>query len=141
MDSDSGSMLPTPPSIGDASSSSSSSSSTPAATTNPRGALILLDHCGSLRALINAEELTAFRTALAATMLLRRREHVVTITRLRRRQAGVLAHPAGAAAARCRRAARQHHQPLVCARAQALLHELYGADGAAWRTPAPSSPR
>ena len=49
-------------------------------STSPRGSLTLFDSTGSLRALINAEELTAFRTALAATMLLRRRETVQTIT-------------------------------------------------------------
>ncbi|KAI9884669.1 MAG: 60S ribosomal protein L8B [Watsoniomyces obsoletus] len=49
-------------------------------STTPRGSLTLLNPSGTPRALINAEELTAFRTALAATMLLRRREQVGTIT-------------------------------------------------------------
>ena len=67
-----------------ASSSSSFSSSSPSIassqSTSPRGSLTLLDRNGNPRALLNAEELTAFRTALAATMLLRKRENVHTIT-------------------------------------------------------------
>ncbi|KAI9664679.1 MAG: hypothetical protein M1821_006126 [Bathelium mastoideum] len=47
-----------------------------AQTTSPRGSLTLLDRSGSPRALINAEELTAFRTALASVMLFKKRHTV-----------------------------------------------------------------
>lgn len=49
-------------------------------STTPRGSLTLLDSTGSPLGLINAEELTAFRTALAASIILYRRSHVQTIT-------------------------------------------------------------
>lgn len=45
-------------------------------STTPKGLLALLDHSGGPRALINAEELTAFRTALASTMLFKKRANV-----------------------------------------------------------------
>ncbi|KAH7135827.1 hypothetical protein B0J11DRAFT_519343 [Dendryphion nanum] len=45
-------------------------------TTTPKGSLTLLDRHGNTRALINAEELTAFRTALASTMLFKKRHNV-----------------------------------------------------------------
>ncbi|KAF2020542.1 NAD(P)-binding protein [Aaosphaeria arxii CBS 175.79] len=45
-------------------------------STTPRGSLTLLDKNGSTRALINAEEITAFRTALASTMLFNKRHNV-----------------------------------------------------------------
>lgn len=45
-------------------------------STTPRGSLTLLDQTGTPRALINAEELTAFRTALASTMLIKKRANV-----------------------------------------------------------------
>ena len=48
--------------------------------TTPRGTLTLLDGSGYPLGLVNAEELTAFRTALAATMLLKLRKHVHTMT-------------------------------------------------------------
>ncbi|KAL1594449.1 hypothetical protein SLS60_010209 [Paraconiothyrium brasiliense] len=68
-------------------SSASASSSTTAVSvppdsiaskdsTTPKGLLTLLDRSGSPRALINAEELTAFRTALASTMLFKKRANV-----------------------------------------------------------------
>lgn len=49
-------------------------------STTPRGSLTLLDSTGSPLGLINAEELTAFRTALASSIILHRRSHVHTIT-------------------------------------------------------------
>ena len=48
--------------------------------TTPKGTLIMLDRSGLPVALINAEELTAFRTALAATMIFTKRHNVHTIT-------------------------------------------------------------
>lgn len=45
-------------------------------STTPKGLLTLLDRNGSPRAFINAEELTAFRTALASTMLFKKRANV-----------------------------------------------------------------
>lgn len=47
-----------------------------AASTTPKGSLTLLDKSGATRALINAEEITAFRTALASMILLGRRDNV-----------------------------------------------------------------
>lgn len=45
-------------------------------STSPKGSLTLLDKTGSPRALVNAEEITAFRTALASTMLFKKRTNV-----------------------------------------------------------------
>ncbi|KAF1977517.1 NAD(P)-binding protein [Bimuria novae-zelandiae CBS 107.79] len=45
-------------------------------STTPKGLLTLLDRTGAPRALINAEEITAFRTALASTMLFKKRANV-----------------------------------------------------------------
>jgi len=45
-------------------------------STTPKGSLSLLDQNGHMRALINAEEITAFRTALASTMLFKKRHNV-----------------------------------------------------------------
>jgi ornithine cyclodeaminase/alanine dehydrogenase-like protein (mu-crystallin family) len=45
-------------------------------STTPKGSLTLLDKSGNTRALINAEEITAFRTALASTMLFKKRHNV-----------------------------------------------------------------
>ena len=45
-----------------------------------RGSLTLLDNHGNTTGLINAEEVTAFRTALASTMLLKKRQSVHEIT-------------------------------------------------------------
>ncbi|KAI9714361.1 MAG: hypothetical protein M1820_000322 [Bogoriella megaspora] len=49
-------------------------------STTPRGSLTLLDKDGTPRALINAEELTAFRTALASCMIFKKRNTVHDIT-------------------------------------------------------------
>jgi ornithine cyclodeaminase/alanine dehydrogenase-like protein (mu-crystallin family) len=45
-------------------------------STTPKGSLTLLDQSGNPRALINAEEVTAFRTALASTMMFKKRHNV-----------------------------------------------------------------
>lgn len=45
-----------------------------------RGSLTLLDNLGRTTGLINAEEVTAFRTALASTMLLKKRQSVHDMT-------------------------------------------------------------
>jgi ornithine cyclodeaminase/alanine dehydrogenase-like protein (mu-crystallin family) len=49
-------------------------------STNPRGVVTMMDASGVPTGILNAEELTAFRTALAATILFQKREHVHTIT-------------------------------------------------------------
>jgi len=49
-------------------------------TTTPRGSLTLLTSSGTPYAFLAAEELTAFRTALAATIILNRRTNVHSIT-------------------------------------------------------------
>lgn len=59
-----------------ASSGDESSSS----TSTIRGSLTLLDRLGNTTGLINAEEVTAFRTALASTMLLKKRHSVHDMT-------------------------------------------------------------
>jgi len=77
---------PTPTAASSASSAPSDDTPTPSPSiassqsTTPRGSLTLLDSTGSPLGLINAEELTAFRTALAASILFYRRSHVQTIT-------------------------------------------------------------
>lgn len=45
-------------------------------STTPKGSITLLDRTGAPRALLNAEEITAFRTALASTMLFKKRQNV-----------------------------------------------------------------
>lgn len=47
-----------------------------AQSTTPKGTLTLFDSSGNPRALLNAEEITAFRTALASTMLFKKRQNV-----------------------------------------------------------------
>lgn len=69
-------------SLHDRSSTSSSTAFEPpqslssAQSTTPKGSLTLFDKSGAPRALLNAEELTAFRTALASTMLFKKRQNV-----------------------------------------------------------------
>jgi ornithine cyclodeaminase/alanine dehydrogenase-like protein (mu-crystallin family) len=69
-------------SISQQSSSSTSNSFTPpqslssTQSTTPKGSLTLFDKSGAPRALLNAEEITAFRTALASTMLFKKRQNV-----------------------------------------------------------------
>jgi len=46
----------------------------------PKGTLTMLDAVGNPTGIMNAEELTAFRTALASTLMFQKREHVHTIT-------------------------------------------------------------
>ncbi|KAL6708981.1 hypothetical protein ACN47E_002108 [Coniothyrium glycines] len=47
-----------------------------AQSTTPKGSLTLFDKDGNPRAMVNAEEITAFRTALASTMLFKKRQNV-----------------------------------------------------------------
>jgi ornithine cyclodeaminase/alanine dehydrogenase-like protein (mu-crystallin family) len=49
-------------------------------STTPRGTLTMLDRSGLPTGLVNAEELTAFRTALAATIIFSKRHNVHTLT-------------------------------------------------------------
>jgi hypothetical protein len=46
------------------------------AATSPSGSLTLLNRDGTLRGLVNAAEITAFRTALASTMIFKKRSNV-----------------------------------------------------------------
>ncbi|KAI5299867.1 hypothetical protein KEM56_002910 [Ascosphaera pollenicola] len=48
--------------------------------TSPNGCVTLLDSTGRPAAMINAQELSAFRTALSTSIFLMRRKHVETIT-------------------------------------------------------------
>ena len=45
-----------------------------------KGTVTMMDTHGNPIGILNAEELTAFRTALASTILFQKREHVHTIT-------------------------------------------------------------
>lgn len=96
-------------------------------STSPKGTLQLLDKDGSPRALVNAEEITAFRTALASTMLFKKRHNVhdlvvfgagktlvLTPSALRltiHRQTSILAYPPRPYAALYRHTPPQYHQP------------------------------
>lgn len=51
-----------------------------AASTTPRGTLTLMNRQGIPTGIVNAEELTAFRTALAATMIFNKRHDVHNVT-------------------------------------------------------------
>ncbi|KAH8730864.1 hypothetical protein GQ44DRAFT_823016 [Phaeosphaeriaceae sp. PMI808] len=53
-----------------------------AKSTTPKGCLTLFDNNGAPRALLNAEEITAFRTALASTMLFKKRQNAYWHIRL-----------------------------------------------------------
>lgn len=55
-------------------------SATSTQSTTPRGCLTILDKVGIPLGFINAEELTAFRTALASTIIFQRRSKVHSIT-------------------------------------------------------------
>lgn len=61
-------------------SSTPQDSTAPASSTTPLGALTLYHPSGAPYGFLNAESLTAFRTALASSLLLIRRKHVKTIT-------------------------------------------------------------
>ncbi|TVY75896.1 Uncharacterized protein LSUE1_G004676 [Lachnellula suecica] len=52
----------------------------PSNSTSPRGALTILSSTGEPTGFVNAEELTAFRTALTSSLLLVRRSKVKTLT-------------------------------------------------------------
>ncbi len=49
-------------------------------STSPKGSVTLLDRTGNPVGIVNAEELTAFRTALASTMMLKKRQNIHTVT-------------------------------------------------------------
>ncbi|KIW76642.1 hypothetical protein Z517_09086 [Fonsecaea pedrosoi CBS 271.37] len=49
-------------------------------STTPKGSITLLDSNGNPMGIVNAEELTAFRTALSSTLMLKKRENVHTVT-------------------------------------------------------------
>jgi ornithine cyclodeaminase/alanine dehydrogenase-like protein (mu-crystallin family) len=49
-------------------------------STTPKGSLTLLDSVGNPIGFVNAEEMTAFRTALAACMMFNKRHHIHTVT-------------------------------------------------------------
>ncbi|KAI7543996.1 NAD(P)-binding protein [Hortaea werneckii] len=49
-------------------------------TSSIKGSLTIMDNLGNTTGLINAEEVTAFRTALASTMLLKKRQSVHDLT-------------------------------------------------------------
>jgi ornithine cyclodeaminase/alanine dehydrogenase-like protein (mu-crystallin family) len=49
-------------------------------STTPKGSVTVLDKTGNPLGIVNAEELTAFRTALASTIMLRKRQNVHTVT-------------------------------------------------------------
>lgn len=57
-----------------------SASSTEPSQSTIKGSLTLLDNLGNTTGLLNAEEVTAFRTALASTMLLKKRHKVHDVT-------------------------------------------------------------
>ena len=132
---------PTPTLASAASSALSDDTLTPSPSiassqsTTPRGSLTLLDSTGSPLGLINAEELTAFRTALAASILLHRRAHVQTMT----------VFGAGKQAfwhIRIALLLRGHdikHVNIInrsFARARDLMREFYAADHDEWRSDA-----
>ncbi|OJD40397.1 nad-binding protein [Diplodia corticola] len=58
----------------------STASGEPVKLSQPRGSITLLDTHGFPRGMVNAEELTAFRTALASTMLFKKRNNVHDLT-------------------------------------------------------------
>ena len=107
-----------------ASSQSADPSVASSQTTTPRGSLTLLTSSGIPYAFLGAEELTAFRTALASTIILNRRSHVHSIT----------VFGAGKQAvwhirlALIIRGSEIHHVDIVnrsFARAKKLMHEFY----------------
>lgn len=53
---------------------------TSAQSTTPKGSVTILDSTGNPLGIVSAEELTAFRTALASTMMLKKRQNVHTVT-------------------------------------------------------------
>ncbi|EXJ61180.1 uncharacterized protein A1O5_11972 [Cladophialophora psammophila CBS 110553] len=84
---DFGSMTLTPSSTMSSGSDSIDGSSFQAPTsvvssqsTTPKGSVTLLDSTGNPMGIVNAEELTAFRTALASTLMLKKRQNVHTVT-------------------------------------------------------------
>ncbi|KAI9717171.1 MAG: hypothetical protein M1812_004919 [Candelaria pacifica] len=102
-------------------------------STTPKGSLTLLDSRGAPRGLINAEELTAFRTALAATLIFSKRKHVSTITVF---GAGKQAywHIRLALILRGPEIKRINIINRTFARAQPLLKEFYSEESTDWRS-------
>ena len=98
------------------------------ATTSPAGSVTLLDGQGQLVGIINASTLTAFRTALAATMILKRREHVSTVTVFGAGQQAYW-HIRLALLLRGADIKRVNIVNRSFARAQPLLEAFYGVDG------------
>ena len=107
-----------------ASSQSADPSVASSQTTTPRGSLTLLTSSGIPYAFLGAEELTAFRTALASAIILNRRSHVHSIA----------VFGAGKQAAwhirlaLIIRGSEIHHIDIVnrsFARAKTLMHEFY----------------
>lgn len=77
----SSSSVPTSISTGSSSTGQTSlSSGSGVSMSTIRGSLTLMDNIGNTTGLINAEEVTAFRTALASTMLLKKRHSVHDMT-------------------------------------------------------------
>ncbi|KAF4632004.1 hypothetical protein G7Y89_g6122 [Cudoniella acicularis] len=72
--------LATPPSDTHSNNATDTLDAPPPAPTTPYGALTLMDLSGKPFGFLNAEEVTAFRTALASSLLLTRRAKVKTIT-------------------------------------------------------------
>ncbi|KAH8811983.1 hypothetical protein F5884DRAFT_728585 [Xylogone sp. PMI_703] len=63
-----------------ANSASTTSDDAPLGNPSPQGALTIMSSTGRPFGFLNAEEVTAFRTALASSLLISRRNHVKTIT-------------------------------------------------------------
>ncbi|RAL60218.1 hypothetical protein DID88_000838 [Monilinia fructigena] len=87
--------LPQPGPFNESSDSDSVSTTSPPNKnpTTPQGSLTLMDKTGLPFGFINASETTAFRTALASSLLITPRTKVKTITGIRCWQAGILAYP------------------------------------------------
>ncbi|MCJ1367864.1 hypothetical protein MMC16_007000 [Acarospora aff. strigata] len=102
-------------------------------STTPRGSLTLFDSTGSPLGLINAEELTAFRTALASSIILYRRSQVQTVTVF---GAGKQAfwHIRIALLLRGHDIKRVNIINRSFNRAQSLMQEFYSADHSEWRS-------
>ncbi|EEP81721.1 predicted protein [Uncinocarpus reesii 1704] len=100
--------------------------------TSPSGSLTLLDPTGSPFGIVNAQELTAFRTALTSMMLLYRREKISTITVF---GAGRQAywHIRLALLLRCKDIKRVNIINRSFERATGLLRKFYAADHVEWR--------
>ncbi|PGH16984.1 hypothetical protein AJ79_01368 [Helicocarpus griseus UAMH5409] len=101
-------------------------------STAPPGTLTLLDAAGKPAALLNARELTAFRTALASLIIFNRRKHIHTITVF---GAGLQAYWHIRLALLLRGTEIKHVNIINRSfeRATHLLREFYSANQAHWR--------